>query len=142
MAAGYFNVHQDGDDLEIVYQVAPDAPDSCPDDQLALKNDLEATEAALKVLYPDPQLRLPRFRELLSLAQVGLQGPKAEPRVAASALVNLKQSILVTEGGLRKNRYLKQLCGSAAWFGFPVLGIAGLLKYVLPRLPSVLDTKV
>jgi hypothetical protein len=138
MAAGYFMVSQDGDNLDILYQVAKGATGSCPDDQLVLKNDLESTEAALKVLYPDPQARLPRFRELLSLAQVGLQGD-AEPKVAASALINLKHSILTTEGSARKNRYLKELGKLAAGFAGPLLALAALLKYGFPQLPPILD---
>ena len=66
MATGYFVVRQDVPHLDIVYQVAEGMQGTCPDDQLALKNELEGTEAALKVLYPDERLRLPRFRELLS----------------------------------------------------------------------------
>jgi hypothetical protein len=131
MARGYFKISQDGTNLDIVYQVADDAPGDCPEDQLALKNDLEAAEAALKVLYPDENLRVPRFRELLSLAQVGLQG-NAEPKVAASALANLKQSILITEGGARKNRYLKKLGLWAAVFAAPALVLSVVLKYILP----------
>jgi hypothetical protein len=141
MATGYFVVRQDVPHLDIVYQVAEGMQGACPDDQLALKNDLEGTEAALKVLYPDEKLRLPRFRELLSLAQVGLQGT-AEPRIAASALANLKQAILTTEGGARKNRYFKDLGLRAGVFGGPVLVLAALLKYVLPLFPPVLDSGV
>jgi hypothetical protein len=132
MATGYFIVSQDGTSLDIVYQIDPAATGACPDDQLALKNDLEAAEAALKVLYPDENLRVPRFRELLSLAQVGLQGANAEPKIAASALANLKQAILVTEGGARKNRYLKTLGKWAAIFATLPLGLAIVLRYILP----------
>jgi hypothetical protein len=134
MAKGHFIVSQDVPNLEILYKVAPGAQGDCPDDQLALKNDLEAAEAALKVLYPEESLRLPRFRELLSLAQVGLEGDNAEPKVAASALANLKQSILVTEGGARKNRYLKKLGTWAAIFAAPPLVLAIVLRYVRPCL--------
>jgi hypothetical protein len=141
MAAGYFLVKQDGTNLDILYEVDPAATPPCPDDQLALKNDIEATEAALKILYPDDTVRLPRFRELLSLAQVGLQNP-AEPKVAASALANLKQSILLTEGGARKNRYFKGLGIRAAVFAGPALGFAALLKYALPVCPPLLDRTV
>lgn len=133
MAQGYFIVSQDGDNLDILYQVAPGMTGACPDDQLTLKNDLEATEAALKVLYPDPKLRLPRFRELLSLAQVGLQGQNAEPKVAASALANLKQSILMIEGSLRKSRYFKELGQLAALYGLPALAVAVALKCTVPQ---------
>lgn len=129
MAAGHFLVSQDGNNLDILYRVAEEADGECPDDQLALKNDLEAMEAALKVLYKDDAQRLPRFRELLSLAQVGLEGANAEPKVAASALANLKQSILIIEGGARKNRYFKDLGKQAAYYGVPVLMVAFLVKY-------------
>ncbi|HEV2268668.1 MAG TPA: hypothetical protein VGR92_04345 [Steroidobacteraceae bacterium] len=130
MAKGYFVVTQDGDNLDILYKVAPDAKGDCPDDQLALKNALEATEAALKVLYPDDGLRRPRFRELLSLAQVGLEGDNADPKVAAAALANLKQSILVTEGGARKNHYLKKLGTLGAGFAAPPLVAAVVLQWL------------
>lgn len=142
MAQGYFVVGQDGDNLDIVYQVAPGRTAPCPDDQLALKNDIEATEAALRVLYPDPQLRLPRFRELLSLAQVGLQSENAEPKVAASALANLKQSILMIEGGLRKSRYFKQLGKLAALYGLPPLALAIGLKFGVPWFLIPVDCNV
>lgn len=138
MAAGYFVVHQDVPNLDIVYQVAPQVQGPCPDDQLALKNDLEAAEAALKVLYPDDKLRLGRFRELLSIAQVGLQGA-AEPKIAASALANLKQAILMTEGGARKNRYFKHLGLKALLYGGAAFFLAALLKYAVPLLGFDLD---
>ncbi len=140
--AGYFSITQDGDNLDIVYQVSKDATGACPDDQLALKNELEATEAALKVLYPDPTARLARFRELLSLAQVGLQGPNAQPKVAASALANLKQSILMIEGSLRKNRYFKQLGTLAALYAIPALVLATAFKYGLPLITFFLDSRL
>jgi hypothetical protein len=132
VAAGYFNISQDGDSLDIAYQVADKNAGDCPDDQLALKNDIEAAEATLKVLYPDPEARMPRFRELLSLAQVGLQG-NAQPKVAASALANLKRSILMIEGGLRKNRYFKKLGIIAALYALPAFGLAMALKCWLPK---------
>jgi hypothetical protein len=75
---------------------------------------------------------LPRFRELLSLAAVGLEGDNAEPKVAAAALANLKQSILVTEGGARKNRYLKKLGQWAIIFAAPALIAAIALRYLNP----------
>jgi hypothetical protein len=143
MAAGHFIVSQDGTNLDIVYRIDPNAAGPCPDDQLALKNDLEAAEAALKVLYPDEALRVPRFRELLSLAQVGLQGASAEPKVAASALANLKSAILTTEGGARKNRYFKGLGKTAALYGGPLLIVACILKYApLPATPATINQSV
>jgi hypothetical protein len=116
MASGYFTVSQDDNGLDIKYQVLGDAQGPCPDDQLALKNDIEAAEAALKVLYLDEAFRLPKFRELLSLAAVGLAGANAAPKIAAAALASFKQGILLTEGGARKNRYLKELGKCAAPF--------------------------
>jgi hypothetical protein len=141
MPTGYFTVHQDVPNLDILYQVAQGAQGPCPDDQLALKNDLEAAEAALKVLYPDDKLRLPRFRELLSIAQVGLQDT-AEPKIAASALANLKQAILTTEGSVRKNRYFKHLGFKAGVYAGPALLIAALLKYAVPVFSSVLNQNI
>ncbi len=142
MAVGYFNVSQDGNNLDILYQMADDKAGECPDDQLALKNDLEAAEAALKVLYPDPEKRVPRFRELLSLAQVGLQG-NAQPKVAASALANLKQSILTIEGSLRKSRYFKELGELAAWYALPAFVLAAALKYGRPQwLPFLVSSEL
>jgi hypothetical protein len=132
MAAGYFIVSQDGDNLDIEYRVHPNAQGPCPDDQLALKNDVEATEAALKVLYPDATLRLPKFRELLSLAAVGLAGANAAPKIAAAALASFKQGILLTEGGSRKNRYLKELGKYAALFAGAPLLAAIVFRYVVP----------
>jgi hypothetical protein len=131
MAIGYFTVTQDGTNLDIRYQVAPGAQGPCPDDQMALKADIEAVEAALKVLYPDEVLRLPKFRELLSLAAVGLDGPNAAPKIAAAALVSLKTGILLTEGNARKNRYLKQLGKWAVLFGGIPLLLVLCLRYVL-----------
>jgi hypothetical protein len=132
MAAGYFIVSQDGDNLDIEYRVDPNAQGPCPDDQLALKNDIEAAEAALKVLYPDESLRLPKFRELLSLASVGLAGANAAPKIAAAALASFKQGILLTEGGARKNRYLKDLGKFAVLFAALPLLVAVVLRYGVP----------
>jgi hypothetical protein len=139
MAVGYFKISQDGNNLDIVYQVADANAGDCPDDQLALKNDLEAAEAALKVLYPVDEQRLPRFRELLSLAKVGLEG-NAQPKVAVSALANLKQSILMIEGGIRKNRYFKELGVLSAGFALPAFALAAVLKCWLPRFLPVLGS--
>ena len=49
------------------------------------------------------------FEELLSIAQVGLVGEKANPNIAKKALELLKDEIIIVEGQRIKNEYIKDL---------------------------------
>lgn len=49
------------------------------------------------------------FEKILSLAQVGLTGPNAQPELALASLKSLKQDIVIKESGRIKNKYMISL---------------------------------
>ncbi len=57
------------------------------------------------------------FNALYILAQLGLDGPKAQPFLARSALANLKDQILTQEAGRIKNGYMVQLGEGGLYLG-------------------------
>ncbi len=65
------------------------------------------------------------FNNLFLIAQIALDGPQAQPRVGRSSLENLKNEILVREGGRVKNNYMWGLLKSAFALGIvPVFFLA------------------
>lgn len=81
-----------------------------PHEQITLKGDVERTLSALHVLYSEsPDKFKEAFEKLLSLARVGLVGPKASPSVSIEALASLHREIVDREAGNIKNSYLRHL---------------------------------
>lgn len=100
----------------------------CPADQQRLKNEIERTLSALRVLYVVSAGGKfdEAFAKLLSLAQVGLVGPSPSTSVAEAALESLKNEIVDREAGRVKNDYMIKLGKWALGFC-----IAGVVLYFL-----------
>lgn len=91
-----------------------------PDNQLQLKSDVEQTLHGLQAIYNDRKVDYKRFYDaLLSLAQCGLVGEYAQPKVASLALVQLRNEVIALEAHKVKNEYLKRLGLTALALGLP-----------------------
>jgi hypothetical protein len=103
----------------------------CPAEHQQLKNEIERTLSALRIIYPggsDGKFN-EAFAKLLSLSQVGLAGTSPATSVAESALNSLKNEVVDREAGRVKNAYMVKLGVWALIFGaigFVLHFIAGL----------------
>jgi len=105
----------------------------CPPEQLALKNEIDRTLDALKLIYrTDDRNFTEYFEKLLGLAQVGLVGANPAINVATSALEGLKAEIVNREGGRVKNGYMYKLGRWALGFliVFVVLYLVACSRFV------------
>jgi predicted small lipoprotein YifL len=130
MAEGFFVVRQDDKNPhDIVFETKPGAGQP-PEDQLALKSDVERTLVVLQMLFENDEKKfLQAFHPLLSLAQCGLVGPSAQPQVAKLALIELQKEVTAREAGNVKNQYLRTLGVRATLFGGPAVVLAILIYY-------------
>jgi hypothetical protein len=134
MPTGYFVVSQDTESpKDIRFQVASSTPSDPPEDQLALKTEVEHVLTGLQMLYAQDQPKFEQsFRALLSLAQCGLVGPNAQPDIARRALVTLKDEIVLREAGKVKNRYLRGLGKYCIFMQLPGLIMVFVALYLTP----------
>lgn len=78
-----------------------------PDEQMQLYKNIESTSSIIKSLdRTDKEIKKDYFGKLISLAQVGLAGPNAQPLLAMNSLNALKHDILIKESGRIKNKYM------------------------------------
>lgn len=125
MADGCFTVTPDNDRRDIVFRPKPDASTDIPEEQLALKDEVERALTVLRALFPaggDSQFEN-YYRPLVSLAQLALAANPARPQIASRALVALKNEVVAREAGHIKNRYMKQLGALAAVFAIPTAAV-------------------
>ncbi len=118
MAEGVFWVFRDKDDPRDIHcKLASEDIQDVPEDQAALRDEVDRTLMVLRIIFPkeDPKFE-EYFRPLLSLAQFGLVGKAAQPKVANRTLTILREQIVAQEGGRIKNRYMKDL-------GYRALGL-------------------
>jgi hypothetical protein len=130
MAEGSFVVSQDpGDTRNILFETKSGGA-TPPEDQLALKAEVEQTLVVLQMLFEHDEKKFAQvFHPLLSLAQCGLVGSSAQPEVARLALVQLRAEVIAREAGNVKNQYLRRLGQRAAWFAAPAV-IVGTILYL------------
>jgi hypothetical protein len=143
MAKGAFWVSQDTDNSrDIRFQLASQESATVPEAQLRLRDDVDRFLLVLRMLFPAGDTRFDEyFRQLLSLAQTGLVGDTAEPKLASRTLEMLRSEITAREGGRIKNQYMRTLGVRALLLCVPVLAvaIATKLRYSnLEYLPSFL----
>jgi len=88
------------------------------DQETKLKRDVETTATACRKFLQTsaPKRFRERFDALLSLAQVGLLAPTANPVEASSTLENLKEDMVLIEGQEIRTRYLWNLLKLAVLF--------------------------
>lgn len=141
MAKGAFAVMPDEDNpRDIHFKVQVDEGEEIPAEQQRLRDDIARTLIVLRMLYADGDGRFEEYhRRVLSLAQTGLVGDRAQPDLARRALRTLKEEITAREGGRVKNRHMKRLGGWAASFaGVPLVVVmtTGLLDIALAEFKS------
>lgn len=131
MPKGAFIVSQDKTEpRDIRFDMAGGAPDPKPEDQLALKDEIDETLRVLSALYPPGNSAYEKyFRPLLSLAQAGLVGDHADPAAAHRALISLRHEITNSEAGRVKNAYMRELGKYAIRIGGPALIAAVVLWF-------------
>lgn len=130
IARGAFTVYRDqNDSCDIHFQQIELNGGAIPEDQLALKDEVENGLLVLRSLFPKGGAKFESyFHPLLSLAQLGLVG-EANPYLALRTLKNLKLQVIVQEGAGIKNQYMRRLGFSALVIGFPTLVLALYLKH-------------
>ena len=138
MAGSFIVSRYKDDESEILFQLAPGVEEKgVPEDQLALKAEVEAALVTLKLLFEDDQRTLEHyFQQLLSLAQVGLVGAAAQPAAAKRTLQSLKEEVVSREGGKVKNKYMILLGAHAA--GWALVGLLVYAGYSMSGNPDSL----
>lgn len=129
MAQGAFIVSRDTHDpRDIRFEVNGAYAGDIPEEQLDLRDEVDRALLVLRHLFPegDARFEMP-FRSLLSLSQLGLVGPAAQPTLAGRALAALKAEVTVREAGRVKNQYMKRLGLRAVLLGAPALLLGGVL---------------
>ncbi len=127
---GYFIVRPDVSDrygvlCEILSTLAKN---EIPEDQQNLYLEVEKTNATIKSLkYAKEDLKFKYFQRLLSIAQAGLVGEAAQPKLAQKSIEKLKEEMLLIEGPRIKNEYMKRL-GITALIFVVVLAVAAYLS--------------
>lgn len=105
-----------------------------PEEQLDLKDEVEKVLFVLDKLFPqsDKQDTFDiYFPQLLSIAQLGLVGPEANPTLASRTLKVFNDNLVAREGARVKNKYMRKLAARSLLFGVPSLTLAFILKYAM-----------
>ncbi|HLO97795.1 MAG TPA: hypothetical protein VK171_04295 [Fimbriimonas sp.] len=123
MASGCFIVSKlKSDPRDIWFSIESE---DIPSEQALLKADVEAALKVLRRSFPIGDTRFDQyFEELLALAQAGLVGDFANPKVATQSLDSLKEKVLSDQSLKLKNEYSIKLLKSALWFSIPSLVVA------------------
>jgi len=138
MAKGLFVVSRDKDNpRDILFNTRNNITELDDEDQLSLRDEIDRTLAVLRILFKDDDENFNYyFSPILSLAQAGLVGDNAAPKVAKRALNELKNEIVAREGGKVKNKYMKELGKKALSLAIPAVIIAIVLDF-FTILPSI-----
>lgn len=137
MAKGAFVVFRDKENpRDINFQLASSDISSVPEEQQNLKTEIEKVLIVLRTLFPENENERfeEYFRSLLSLAQAGLVSDNPQTKLSAHTLTELKNEIVVREGGRVKNKYMKRLGLNAILIGCPLLIVALILNWLAPQL--------
>lgn len=137
MAKGLFIVSRDKDNpRDILFNTRNGITELDDEDQLSLRDEIDRTLAVLRLLFKDDEVSFNYyFNPILSLAQAGLVGDSAAPKVAKRALTELKNEIVDREGGKVKNRYMRELGKKALLLGLPTFIVATIL-FFFQTLPT------
>lgn len=140
MAKGYFQVSRDQTNKQDIHfqQITLQPQEAIPDDQLELRDKVDSSLTTIRILFGAKDAQFEQyFRPLLSLAQLGLVGSSANPALAQRALLSLQNEILVREGGVIKNEYMKRLGVRALWLGLIPVIVALGLQWIESQSPAV-----
>lgn len=136
MEKGAFIVFRDTKDPKDIHFKVLSEDTQIPEEQLNLRDEVDKVLVVLRMLFPDENdARFEEyFRLLLSLAQTGLVGDGAQPKLAVRALLTLKNEIVDREAGRVKNKYMKNLGKKALWMGGPTFLVALVLNWLGAQL--------
>lgn len=132
---GCFRVYRDTENPQDIHfeQIKLAEGESVPESQLELRDEVDQALTNLRLLFADGEERFEEyFRSLLALAQLGLVGNSANPKLAMRALASLKNEVLASEGGRVKNQYMKKLGFVSLLLGVPALLIASIVSSCFP----------
>lgn len=121
MPRGYFLV---AENKEISWDIKCElhheyAKEQVPQDQAELYIEIEQVNNVIRELKYTAESRKKEYsQKLLTLAQAGLIGETAQPNLAKLSLKELKEEILIREGGRIKNKYMIKLGIIALALGF------------------------
>ena len=150
---GYFVVSRNSkNQKDILCELHPQyAQDEVPEDQSNLYVEVENANAIINSLINTPEKNKNKyFEKLLSLAQAGLVGNTANPKLAMLSLEKLKEEIIINEGARVKNRYMSKLGLCALGFSIAaiiincimekMLGYKGMRLYLYTWIGSICGT--
>lgn len=81
-----------------------------PQEQEKLYNYIEKFTSIIKSLNgTNKNIKYEYFNKVVSIAQSGLVGPNAQPKLTINALDSLKEEIIINEAGRIKNSYMRYL---------------------------------
>ncbi|ELC8418778.1 hypothetical protein M3X99_01000 [Clostridium perfringens] len=102
--------------------------DGIPEEQNKLYCEVERTTSIIKSLkFTDKIKKDEYFEKLLTLTQIGLTGPAAQPELAINSLYLLKEDIVNCESGRIKNKYMIDL----GKYGLVLIGISSIILLIL-----------
>ncbi|MCJ7579000.1 MAG: hypothetical protein MUP98_00525 [Candidatus Aminicenantes bacterium] len=136
MSKGAFLVYPDKENPKDIHFEYVSGIEKIPGEQLELREEIDRVLVVLRALFPNENdINFNEyFRPLLSLAQAGLVGENAQPKLAKGALDALKNEILAREAGRVKNKYMKNLGKKAFLFGGLPLFIGLIFYWIAPQL--------
>lgn len=129
---GCFTVQENKDikfdiKCEFQHELLSDGMNGIPESQRTLYVEVEHTNSIIKnLICTSKEVKSDYFKKLLSLAQVGLVGDKAQPALALESLKKLKEEILLTEGMRIKTSYMM---GLGKWA--LLMSIASMLCFMI-----------
>lgn len=135
---GCFRVYRDEvNSRDIHFEVASVDISQIPEEQLRLRDEVDRTLTVLRAAFSESkdECRFEEYyRSLLSIAQTGLVGESAQPKLAESALATFRNDIVAREAGIIKNRYMKTLGKRAFLIGIGPLLVSLFLSQVVSQM--------
>ena len=138
--SGCFRVYQNQDNTRDIHfeQILLTDGTTVPDDQLELRDNVDKALTVINMLFTSDEIRFQEYyRQLLSLAQLGLVGPSANPKLAQRALSTLKDDIVSREGSRVKNNYMMKLGKTALLIGLPAVILAIIIMTLFASLVTI-----
>lgn len=108
--------------------IATYSQDGIPEEQNKLYCEVERTTSIIKSLKFTNKIKKDEyFEKLVTLTQIGLTGPAAQPELAINSLYLLQEDVVNCESGRIKNKYMIDL----GKYGLILIGISFFLLLIL-----------